>query len=118
MDYRSKEKQQIVLILSQVRLGSIKYMLDIKRDLVTAPDGCDSVKASGKSAPDTSCQMKDQYGAVFNYGPLVEQEFPTCTAKRQELQFNQYAVYRTGQVKVRYLVHVELESLPVKNPTV
>jgi poly [ADP-ribose] polymerase len=90
------------LLLCEVALGCSNLLADADYNAGTdLPKGCHSVKGCGRVAPqEENCsQLED--GTIVPMGPGKE------TSKRLTLNYNEFIVYDTKQIRVRYLAKIK-----------
>ncbi|KAJ7536807.1 hypothetical protein O6H91_12G082200 [Diphasiastrum complanatum] len=91
-----------VLLLCEVALGEMQELTRAKYDANKLPRGKLSTKGVGQTTPDPKGFK------VLDDGVVV----PMSTAKTQDtrgtyLQYNEYIVYNTAQIRMRYLLQVK-----------
>lgn len=98
-----------VLLLCEVALGKSmeRHQVDAKSS-AKLPPGYSSTVAIGKLGPSGSRVLPD--GARLPLGPVREQPAPMVAGPGQRLPYNQYVVYNTGHIRMRYLLEVKLIS--------
>lgn len=103
--YTSQNKNIGLLSLSEVSLGvwNEKFQADYNADQL--PSGKHSTKGVGKNEPDSSQFVTMEDGCIVPCGKLR----PSKRTENLALLYNEYIVYKTDQVKLRYLVKVEFE---------
>ncbi|XP_071822124.1 poly [ADP-ribose] polymerase 2-like [Apostichopus japonicus] len=103
--FATPSKNVGVALLSEVALGNANKLLaaDYKAD--SLPTGKDSVMGLGKYAPDASADFTMSDGTVVPLGKGA----PTGVANPNgyTLNYNEFVVYNTDQIKMRYLVKVK-----------
>lgn len=103
--FATRSKNVGLLVLSEVSLGKCNELLASDYNADKLPSGCHSVKGMGKVAPDPNdvCTMSD--GVVVPYGKSTETGVDN--PRGYTLNYNEYIVYNTNQVRMRYLVKVK-----------
>ncbi|KAI0225557.1 Poly [ADP-ribose] polymerase 2 [Lamellibrachia satsuma] len=103
--FPSRTKQTGLVLLCEVSLGKKRELLaaDYKADRLT--DGCNSVKGMGKIAPDPEKTYAMEDGTIVPLGKGGE------TGVRNPngftLNYNEFVVYDTKQIRMRYLLKVK-----------
>lgn len=73
----------------------------------------DSVLRAGKQVPDVTGQMIQGNKCIIPFGKSVEnKDAYNCTNT-----FNEYIIYNPDQIKLRYIVKLEIESSPDQKPS-
>uniref|UniRef100_A0A2P2HY51 Poly [ADP-ribose] polymerase n=1 Tax=Hirondellea gigas TaxID=1518452 RepID=A0A2P2HY51_9CRUS len=92
-----------LLTLCEVALGTTNNLTqaDYRADLL--PSGCNSVKALGNMAPHVQTFQTMSDGVVVPLGPAKD------VNTDGSLLYNEYIVYNTAQVRLRYLVKVKFD---------
>jgi poly [ADP-ribose] polymerase len=96
-----------ILVLSEVALGEFDVKLDADYDCHKPEkrNGKFSVKGLGSKGPNPTQFVTIDDGVIVPCGDIIDQE--ETKDKRNALWFNEYIVYDTNQIKLRYLVEVE-----------
>lgn len=97
--------QTVFLLLGEVALGNSRRLAAPDSRADRLPQGCQSVLGIGAMAPDPSMHRKLEDGVRVPLGPIRQ-----FGAKAGALPYNQFVVYNSAQVHMRYLVEVELPS--------
>ncbi|KAK9282506.1 hypothetical protein L1049_005426 [Liquidambar formosana] len=92
-----------VLVLCEVALGDMNEHLSYNDNANKLPKGMLSTKAVGKIAPDLSEAQVLEDGVIVPHGKLKEQQ-----ERKGVLQHNEYIVYNVDQIRIRYVVHVNV----------
>lgn len=98
-----------LLSLSEVSLGEWNELKQADYEADKLPEGKLSTKGVGKSEPDKSTWVTLDDGCVVPIGRLKNQLKDPKTASEYALLYNEYIVYNTNQVRLRYLVEVEFD---------
>jgi len=106
--YSSPDNPTGLLLLAEVALGEPYELLGAKTSLKKAPKGFDSVKGCGKTMPDPSGESAlgddgEDAQVIVPTGKGV----PSTEVSKSELLYNEYIVYKSNQVKLRYLVRLK-----------
>ncbi len=104
--YTTSNKNVGFLSLSEVSLGECNELKQADYDADKLPAGKMSTKGVGKSEPDEEDWVTLEDGCVVPIGKLVNKVEPGKESE-YSLLYNEYIVYDTAQVKLRYLVKVE-----------
>lgn len=93
----------VFLLLFEVALGNMNelYAPSYSGDL---PQGKNATKGVGREGPDWSKQIVLPNGVRIPLGPRTHTTLPPNT--HTSLSYNEYIVYDTTQVRMRYLVHL------------
>ena len=96
------------MLLCEVTLGNI-YEVGNYESVDHAPEGYDSVKATGQLEPNEQYTIQLPNGAKLPLGGLIDSQLNESNLvkkinKRTYNQYNQYIVYDETQVCVRYIV--------------
>ncbi|XP_047132029.1 poly [ADP-ribose] polymerase 2 isoform X1 [Hydra vulgaris] len=101
--YPTRTKNVGFVLLCEVSLGKTRELLDADYNADKLPDGYHSTKGLGKVA----CSDKDYItlpdGLIVPVGVLSEVK----NMKNSTLNYNEYVVYDTRQIKSRYLVQLK-----------
>lgn len=98
---RSTKKAKGLLLLSEVALGKCYERLSADY-IEKLPPGYHSTKGVGRTAPGAFTTMDD--GVIVPMGDSI-----TTSDKPSTLLYNEFIVYNTDQVCLRYLVEVEFD---------
>lgn len=99
--YPNREKTTGLMLLSEVALGNV-YELTQAEYMDKAPQGFDSTKGCGKTAPDPRQSVTTPDGVLVPLGtPANTGVSPTS------LLYNEFIVYNTGQINLKYLLRVK-----------
>ena len=91
-----------LLLLCEVALGQENLMLAADYNADQLPKGKHSVKGCGEIEPDpANAVTMDDGETVVPMGPGVK------SRERQSLIYNEYIVYKTDQVRLRYIAKIK-----------
>jgi hypothetical protein len=90
-----------VLFLCEVALGNM-YELKVAQDVRVLPQGKHSTRGLGIHTPDVDTHVEIDNNVIVPIGKLI----PT-DASGKSLQYDEFIVYDTTQIKLRYLVLVK-----------
>uniref|UniRef100_A0AC34FAX1 Poly [ADP-ribose] polymerase n=1 Tax=Panagrolaimus sp. ES5 TaxID=591445 RepID=A0AC34FAX1_9BILA len=93
-----------ILVLSEVALGAMNQLIRADYNANKLPAGKSSTMGVGRYAPNHQQYITIDDDVVVPCGDIIEQD---DTNERKDLMFNEYIVYDTNQIKLRYLVEVE-----------
>eukprot|EP00128_Syssomonas_multiformis_P000073 Colp12_sorted_trinity150504_noHs@32657 len=97
------------LLLCEVAVGTM-HEVAVAYNFVTPPAGCHSVKGLGQRGPDFSQGITFPNGVMVPGGPVTS--LPTPSGEfRRTLAYNEYIVYDTSQVRMRYLIQIGTKPL-------
>lgn len=94
-----------VLALCEVSLGEEHVLQYANPSASSLPPGKHSVKGQGRFSPDPAGDFVMKDGATLACGTLVENK-----EVRSSLIYNEYIVYDTSQIKIRYLVKFQFQD--------
>ena len=97
-----------VLILAEVALGEMNLKFKADSRGARLPEGKHSIHGIGDIGPNPLEFTKIDEDVLVPCGSSIEQE-ETKNIKNNDLYFNEYVVYNTDQIRLRYLVEVEFE---------
>lgn len=103
--FASKSKNVGLLVLSEVSLGKCNELLSSDYTADKLPPDCHSVKGMGKVAPDPNDTFTMPDGVVVPFGKSAETG--VVNPRGYTLNYNEYIVYNTNQVRMRFLVKVK-----------
>lgn len=103
--FATKSKNVGLLVLSEVSLGKCNELLSADYSADKLPSDCHSVKGMGKIAPDPSETFTMPDGVVVPFGK--SSETGVINPRGYTLNYNEYIVYNTNQVRMRFLVKVK-----------
>lgn len=109
-----KENSTQLMLLCEAALGRQQKLKEAK-NVEKLNAGCHSVKGVGRSGPDYSNTVVLANGVKIPFGKT--REYYNGERARQMkigLQHNEYVVYNTSQVRMRYLVQVGLKPTKEK----
>ncbi|XP_029470799.1 poly [ADP-ribose] polymerase 2 [Rhinatrema bivittatum] len=102
--FASREKDIGLLVLSEVALGDINEMLEADYEAENHLNGKHSTKGLGRVAPE-SCNSVTLHGATIPLGPVKETQ--VINPNGYTLNYNEYIVYDSCQVYMRYLLKIQ-----------
>ncbi|GLU07733.1 hypothetical protein SLE2022_246810 [Rubroshorea leprosula] len=102
--YADKKNPVGLMLLSEVALGKV-YKLRRAKCMDKPPEGKHSTKGLGQTVPKESEFVKWRDDVVVPCGKPVR-----SNVKASELLYNEYIVYNTAQVKMRFLLKVRFKS--------
>lgn len=107
--YATTNKNIGLVSLSEVSLGTPNELKNADYDANKLPTGKHSTKGLGKFEPDKKEWITLDDGCVVPCGKLI----PTGVQNTQgyTLMYNEYIVYDTSQIKLRYLCKIEFEFI-------
>ncbi|CAH8294414.1 unnamed protein product [Eruca vesicaria subsp. sativa] len=91
-----------VLLLCEVALGDMNELLNSDYNADKLPPGKLSTKGVGRTAPNPSEAKTLEDGVVVPLGKPVEH-----SSSKGSLLYNEYIVYNTEQIKMRYVIQVK-----------
>uniref|UniRef100_A0A914ZJZ2 Poly [ADP-ribose] polymerase n=2 Tax=Parascaris TaxID=6254 RepID=A0A914ZJZ2_PARUN len=94
-----------LLILAEVALGNQEKLLNADYNADRLPAGKHSVMGLGAMGPDPNGNLTLEDGCVVPYGQPIALE--ANKAQGCTLNYNEYVVYNTNQIRIRYLVEVD-----------
>eukprot|EP00112_Aurelia_sp_Birch-Aquarium-sp1_P024430 Seg7723.1 transcript_id=Seg7723.1/GoldUCD/mRNA.D3Y31 product=Poly protein_id=Seg7723.1/GoldUCD/D3Y31 len=103
--YPSRSKPIGLVMLCEVAIGKSRELLAADYEADKLPDGYNSVKGLGKIAPDPDDQHNMVDGSVVPFG--VPKDTGVQNPNGYTLNYNEYIVYNTNQVKSKYLIQVK-----------
>jgi len=95
------QKPEGIALLCQVALGKPKEFLTAQSMLTSAPKGFDSTMGVGSTKPSKEVKLPIDSRCAVPMGPGVS------TGTNGALLYNEFIVYKTSQVLMRYLVHFD-----------
>ncbi|KAH7695766.1 WGR domain containing protein, partial [Aphelenchoides avenae] len=100
-----------LMVLSEFALGETRDLFDADYDASDLPEGKHSTRGLGGMGPDPADAVMIEDDLKVPCGKLVEQS--AAKEKETSLLYNEYVVYDTKQIRMRYLVEVDFlyESL-------
>ena len=102
--YATKENSQGLLLICEVALGNMLELKAAKSDLKKLPDGKHSTFGRGRLMPDPTKSLKTSDGVEIPLGTPIELE-----AMKTALIHNEFIVYDTDQIKMKYLFKVNFK---------
>lgn len=100
--HANAESPEGLIILCEAALGKSHNMLKAK-SFKRPPNGYHSIMGVGKNSP---CVEEEVEPGLQVFAGGIE---PNPMGAQSDLQFNEYVVYDVGQVRIRYLVRIQLE---------
>ncbi|XP_046842103.1 poly [ADP-ribose] polymerase 2-like [Xenia sp. Carnegie-2017] len=100
--FTNRRQNTGILLLSEVSLGKTNDLLSADYDAEKLPEGFHSVKGCGNIAPDPKEDLELATGTVVPLGK--ETETGIKNPNGYTLNYNEYIVYNTNQIKMKYLV--------------
>lgn len=101
----NKEEDVGLALLCEVALGESHELVAANKNAHQLPPGKKSVKGLGQIAPDSNENFTMSCGTVVPLGKGIPTGVQNENGKT--LRFNEYVVYDTKQIKLRYLVKVK-----------
>ena len=96
-----------LLLLCEVALGDSNDLLDADYEASDLPKGKHSVKGLGRVIPDPANETTMEDGVVVPMGPGIDVK----TKQDRVLNYNEYIVYDTRQIRLRYIAKIKFEFL-------
>ncbi|CAF3595748.1 unnamed protein product [Rotaria sp. Silwood1] len=103
--YPDRNKNTGLLLLSEVALGKWNELTHADINANKLPAGLSSVKGLGSVAPNEKNQVKIDGDLIIPMGPAESATAPN--AKYYTLNYNEFIVYDTKQVRMRYLIKLK-----------
>lgn len=104
-DDKKKKMDKKYLFLCEVALGNMKEYIRATNPPKNIPGKkFQSVKGLGRQGPDMAKSVYLQNGCVIPMGPIIE--YPTNPNTYHSLNHNEYVVYNTNQVRIKYVVEL------------
>eukprot|EP00794_Sanderia_malayensis_P018644 gene18644-20525_t len=103
--YPSRSKNTGLVMLCEVALGKSKELLAADYDADKLPKEYNSVMGLGRTAPDPSDIYSLPNGTVVPYGKPTDTG--VLNSNGYTLNYNEYIVYDTKQIRFKYLVKVK-----------
>lgn len=103
--FASKSKNIGCILLSEVSLGKTNDLLSADYNADKLPSGKHSVKGLGSIGPDPNMNKTLPCGTVVPIGKPVKLNVNNPSG--YTLNYNEYIVYNTQQIKMKYLVQVK-----------
>uniref|UniRef100_A0A7E4VHP3 Poly [ADP-ribose] polymerase n=1 Tax=Panagrellus redivivus TaxID=6233 RepID=A0A7E4VHP3_PANRE len=101
-----KHGERGILVLSEVALGEVNPKFKADNRASNLPEGKSAVKGVGDIGPNPEEFVTLDDGVIVPVGTQIDQ--PEAEAvPDNDLLFNEYVVYDTAQIRMRYLVEVE-----------
>jgi len=107
--YTGGLSNRVFMLLSEVVLGKmyLRYQSEYVEKL---PEGHLSTKGCGQNGPDMGRSIVLNSGAIVPIGPIIQYPPPDTPEKTYYLHQNEYIVYDTSQVRLRYLVQLKTQA--------
>ena len=109
-NYYNTIKKPIYILLCEVALGKMMKMYKADNEM-KLKKGFDSVKGCGKNTPDKFQKVYFMDGCMVPLGMLeAKEKKPPVESEVNyySLNYNEYVVYNTSQVRMRYLLEVSI----------
>ncbi|CAF0966657.1 unnamed protein product [Adineta ricciae] len=103
--YTTPAKNTGLVLLSEVALGKWNELLHANSNANKLPAGLSSVKALGSVAPNPQNEIKLDGDITVPMGP--GESAKANNSKGYTLNYNEYIVYDTKQVRLRYLIRLK-----------
>lgn len=103
--FATRSKNVGILLLSEVSLGKSNELLAADYNADKLPSDCQSVKGMGRVGPDPNDTFTMPDGVTVPFGKTTETG--VVNPRGYTLNYNEYIVYNTSQVRMRYLVKVK-----------
>ncbi|XP_065064179.1 poly [ADP-ribose] polymerase 2-like [Rhopilema esculentum] len=103
--YPSRSRPVGLLLLSEVALGKPRDLLAADYEADQLPEGINSVKGLGKTAPDPNEQHMLPDGTIVPLG--TPKDTGVVNPNGYTLNYNEFIVYNKNQVKAKYLVQIK-----------
>ncbi|XP_057333570.1 poly [ADP-ribose] polymerase 1-like [Microplitis mediator] len=97
-----------LLLLCEVALGNVEEKFQADNDFVL-PKRKHSVIARGRNVPDPEDCGEISPGVKVPFGKIKKQQ---CNDIKPKLIHNEYVVYDTAQIKIKYLVQINFDNEP------
>ncbi|UJR31675.1 hypothetical protein I4U23_019156 [Adineta vaga] len=103
--YPTPSKNTGLVLLSEVALGKCNELLQADNNAHRLPEGLSSVKGLGSIAPNMKNAVTLEDDVVIPMGPVESTN--VINSKGYTLNYNEYIVYDTKQVRMRYLIKLK-----------
>ncbi|UJR15000.1 hypothetical protein I4U23_001977 [Adineta vaga] len=103
--YTTPTKNTGLVLLSEVALGKWNELLHADNNAHKLPTGLSSVKALGSVAPNSKNEIKFESDITVPMGP--GEAATVKNSKGYTLNYNEYIVYDTKQVRLRYVIKLK-----------
>ncbi|CAF3550535.1 unnamed protein product [Adineta steineri] len=103
--YPTPSKNTGLVLLSEVALGKCNELLNADNNAHRLPDGFSSVKGLGSIAPNLKNAVTLDNDVVIPMGPSESTD--VNNPKGYTLNYNEYIVYDTKQVRMRYVIKLK-----------
>lgn len=102
---------KLYLFLCEVALGKMKEISDIysveQKNFASIPGKqFQSVKGLGQRGPDLAKSVYLPSGCVVPLSSVVEYKYDKKTQDKVDLEANEYVVYDTSQIRIKYIVEI------------
>jgi len=109
--YASKtEDNEAIFLLSEVALGKIHTINKDDPSLRKAPEGFESILATGRIMPHDAEDYVHESISDSGHHVIIPQGKIIKTGLKSSFQHNEFLVYDEGQVQLKYLVKVKYQS--------
>lgn len=105
--FATRSKNVGILLLSEVSLGKSNELLAADYTADKLPSDCQSVKGMGRIGPDPNDTYTMPDGVTVPFGKTTETG--VVNPRGYTLNYNEYIVYNTSQVRMRYLVKIKFD---------
>jgi len=102
--FTNRDNNTGVMLLCEVALGKTNDLLHADYNANLLPPGTLSTKGCGKNVPDPKGFVRLDDGVIVPAGKQVDAGIPGSS-----LLYNEFIVYNTSQVKMRYLVRMKFK---------
>ena len=92
------------MFLCEVALGKMKEVTQAKPFKSYPNENFQSVKGIGRTGPDFAKSIYMSNGCMVPLGPVIN--YPQKTGQYLGLSHNEYIVYDTSQVRIKYVVEL------------
>ncbi|CAF2007593.1 unnamed protein product [Rotaria magnacalcarata] len=103
--YPTPSKNTGIVLLAEVALGKSNELVHADNNAHRLPDGCSSVKGLGSIAPNLKNGVKLNNDVLVPMGPAEVTD--VVNPKGYTLNYNEYIVYDTKQVRMRYIIKLK-----------
>lgn len=102
---KKKKPEKLYMLLCEVALGKMKEYTQSTEPPKNIPSKkFQSVKGLGRTGPDMAKSIYLQNGCVIPLGSIIN--YPTNPNTWHSLNHNEYVVYNTQQVRIKYIVEL------------
>jgi len=98
------------MLMCEVALGKINDLREANSEMNKAAEGFNSTRGVGQTGPDHSHSIVFPNGVGVPIGEVIQYPIPTEILKanppvsQYAVSFNEFIVYDTSQIRMRYLV--------------